>query len=49
MPDAFISDSGHDVTDEFRMYPFAPCWARACRTPIGFGPNKVPKILAARS
>jgi 6-phosphofructokinase 1 len=47
MPDAFISASGHDVTDAFRQY-LRPLLGSGMPDAYRLRPNKVPKILAAR-
>ena len=48
MPDAFIADSGHDVTDAFRMY-LRPLLGKGMPDAYRLRLNMVPKILAARS
>jgi 6-phosphofructokinase len=48
MPDAFISASGHDVTDAFRQY-LRPLLGSGMPDAYRLRPNKVPKILAERS
>jgi 6-phosphofructokinase len=48
MPDAFISASGHDVTDAFRQY-LRPLLGSGMPDAYRLRPNKVPKILADRS
>ncbi len=48
MPDAFVAESGHDVTDAFLLY-LRPLLGKGMPDAHRLRPNKVPKILAAPS